>query len=112
MTVLRLIPALTNQTERVENTNNIGNPDEVTILDFAKEIIKLTGTYQKIIYKDLPVNDPMQRQPNIDKAKDLLGWEPKVTRAEGLNITYEFFKNLSEDELNKVEHKNFEKFVR
>lgn len=91
---------------------NIGNPDEVTILDFAKEIIKLTGTDQKIIYKDLPVNDPMQRQPNIDKAKDLLGWEPKVTRAEGLNITYEFFKNLSEDELNKVEHKNFEKFVR
>ena len=91
---------------------NIGNPDEITILDFAKEIIKLTGTDQKIIYKDLPVNDPMQRQPNIDKAKDLLGWEPKVTRAEGLNITYEYFKNLSEDELNKIEHKNFEKFVR
>ncbi len=91
---------------------NIGNPDEITILDFAKEIIALTGTDQKIIYKDLPVNDPMQRQPNIDKAKSLLGWEPKVSRTEGLNITYDYFRNLSEEELNKVEHKNFEKYVR
>lgn len=91
---------------------NIGNPDEITILDFAKEIIKLTGTTQKIIYKDLPVNDPMQRQPNIDKAKKLLGWEPKVNRAEGLKITYEYFKSLSEDELNKVEHKNFDQYVK
>jgi len=91
---------------------NIGNPDEITILDFAKEIIKLTGTTQKIIYKDLPVNDPMQRQPNIDKAKSLLGWEPKVSRAEGLKITYEYFKSLSQDELNKVEHKDFEAYVK
>lgn len=91
---------------------NIGNPDEITILDFAKEIINLTGTSQKIIYKDLPANDPMQRQPNIDKAKDLLKWEPKVSRAEGLKITYEYFKSLSEDELNKVEHKNFEEYVK
>ena len=91
---------------------NIGNPDEITILDFAKEIIKLTGTTQKIIYKDLPVNDPMQRQPNIDKAKELLGWEPKVSRAEGLKITYEYFKSLSQDELNKVEHKDFEAYVK
>ncbi|MCB0408978.1 MAG: SDR family oxidoreductase [Flavobacteriales bacterium] len=91
---------------------NIGNPDEITILDFAKEIIKLTGTTQKIIYKDLPVNDPMQRQPNIDKAKSILGWEPKVSRAEGLKITYDYFKGLSQEELNKVEHKNFEQYIK
>ncbi len=91
---------------------NIGNPDEITILDFAKEIIKLTGTTQKIIYKDLPVNDPMQRQPNIDKAKELLGWEPKVNRADGLKITYEYFKSLNQEELNKVEHKNFDEYVK
>lgn len=91
---------------------NIGNPDEITILDFAKEIINLTGTKQKIIYKDLPINDPMQRQPNIDKAKELLGWEPMISRAEGLKITYNYFKNLSKEELNKVEHKNFEEYVK
>lgn len=91
---------------------NIGNPDEITILDFCKEIIKLTGTDQKIIYKDLPVNDPMQRQPEITKARELLGWEPKVNRAEGLKITYEYFKNLTEEELTKVEHKNFDEYVK
>ncbi len=91
---------------------NIGNPDEITILDFAKEIIKLTGTTQKIVHKDLPVNDPMQRQPNIDKAKSILGWEPKVSRAEGLKITYDYFKGLSQEELNKVEHKNFEQYIK
>lgn len=91
---------------------NIGNPDEITILDFCKEIIKLTGTDQKIIYKDLPVNDPMQRQPNIDKARSILGWEPKVNRAEGLKITYEYFKSLSPEQLNKVEHKNFDEYVK
>jgi len=91
---------------------NIGNPDEITILDFCKEIIKLTGTDQKIIYKDLPVNDPMQRQPDITKAIALLGWKPKVNRAEGLKITYEYFKSLSEDELTKVEHKNFDEYVK
>ncbi len=91
---------------------NIGNPDEITILDFCKEIIKLTGTDQKIIYKDLPVNDPMQRQPDITKAKALLEWEPKVNRAEGLKITYEYFKSLTEEELTKVEHKNFDEYVK
>jgi len=91
---------------------NIGNPDEITILDFCKEIIKLTGTDQKIIYKDLPVNDPMQRQPDITKAKSLLGWEPKVNRADGLKITYEYFKSLTEEELTKVEHKNFDEYVK
>ena len=63
---------------------NVGNPDEITISQFAEEIIKLTGTTQKVIYKDLPVNDPAQRQPNIDKAREILNWEPKVARAEGL----------------------------
>tara|TARA_R110001592_G_scaffold279760_2_gene547180 strand:- start:5208 stop:6191 length:984 start_codon:yes stop_codon:yes gene_type:complete len=91
---------------------NIGNPDEITILDFCKEIIKLTGTNQKIIYKDLPVNDPMQRQPNIDKARTILGWEPKVNRSEGLKITYDYFKSLSAEQLNKVEHKNFDEYVK
>ena len=91
---------------------NIGNPDEITILDFCKEIIKLTGTDQKIIYKDLPVNDPMKRQPEITKARELLGWEPKVNRAEGLKITYDYFKSLSKEELTKVEHKNFDEYVK
>ena len=90
---------------------NIGNPDEITILDFAKEIIKLTGTDQKIIYNDLPKDDPMQRQPNIEIAKKVLGWEPKVSRAEGLKITFDYFKSLSEDELYKKEHNDFSKFI-
>lgn len=91
---------------------NIGNPDEITILDFCKEIIKLTGTDQKIIYKDLPVNDPMQRQPDITKAQDLLGWEPKINRADGLKITYAYFKSLTKEELTKVDHKNFDEYVK
>lgn len=73
---------------------NIGNPDEITIKEFAEEIIKLTGTDQKIIYKPLPKDDPKQRQPDITKAKEILGWEPKVGRSEGLKITYEYFKNI------------------
>lgn len=76
------------------NPVNIGNPDEITIKEFAEEIIKLTGTDQKIIYKPLPTDDPKQRQPDITRAKELLGWEPKVPRAEGLKITYEYFKNV------------------
>ncbi len=91
---------------------NIGNPDEISIGDFAEEIIKLTGTTQKVIYKDLPVDDPKQRQPDITMAKTLLGWEPKVHRSEGLKVTYDYFRSLSTDELNKVEHKNFEKYNR
>jgi len=91
---------------------NIGNPNEITISDFAEEIIKLTGTTQKVIYKDLPVDDPMQRQPDITKAKSLLGWEPKVDRAEGLKITYEYFKSLPEETLYQQEHKSFEKYMR
>lgn len=91
---------------------NIGNPDEITILDFAKEIIKLTGTDQKIIYKELPKDDPMQRQPNISIARKVLGWEPKVDRAEGLQITYKYFKALSEEDLHKKDHNDFTKYIK
>ncbi|MFM1793198.1 MAG: hypothetical protein RLZZ252_1552, partial [Bacteroidota bacterium] len=76
---------------------NIGNPNEITIGQFAEEIIKLTGTDQKVIYKPLPTDDPKQRQPNIDKARAVLGWEPKVDRSEGLRITWEYFKSLPTD---------------
>lgn len=73
---------------------NIGNPDEITIKEFAEEIIKLTGTNQKIIYQPLPIDDPKQRQPDITKAKKILGWHPIVSRAEGLKITYEYFRKI------------------
>jgi dTDP-glucose 4,6-dehydratase len=88
---------------------NIGNPSEITIRDFAEEIIKLTGTKQKVVYHDLPQDDPKQRQPDITKAKKILNWEPKIDRAEGLKRTYAYFKTLSKDELNKKEHREFEK---
>jgi dTDP-glucose 4,6-dehydratase len=90
---------------------NIGNPDEISIKDFAEEIIKLTGTTQKIVYKPLPENDPKQRQPDISKARQLLGWEPKIDRAEGLKRTYAYFKSLSKEELNEVDHYNFDKYI-
>jgi dTDP-glucose 4,6-dehydratase len=91
---------------------NIGNPSEITIKEFGEEIIKLTGTKQKLISLPLPQDDPRQRQPDITKARKILGWEPKVTRAEGLKITYAYFKSLNKEELTKVEHKSFEKYVR
>jgi dTDP-glucose 4,6-dehydratase len=87
-----------------EQPVNIGNPDEISILDFAKEIIELTGTDQKIVFQDLPKDDPKQRKPDITKAREILGWEPKVGRAEGLKITYDYFKNLPEDDLYKYAH--------
>jgi len=90
---------------------NIGNPDEITIKDFAEEIIKLTNTTQKIIYKDLPINDPKQRQPDITKAKKLLNWSPKVSRSEGLKITYQYFKSLTKEELLETEHYDFDKYI-
>lgn len=90
---------------------NIGNPSEITIREFADEIIQLTGTSQKVIYKELPVNDPKQRRPDISKAKALLDWEPKVDRAEGLRRTYDYFKGLSADELNETSHYNFDKYI-
>lgn len=81
---------------------NIGNPDEISLKDFAEEIISITGTTQKIVYKELPIDDPKQRQPDITKAKELLGWEPKLSRKEGLKITYDYFKNLPKEELYKL----------
>ncbi len=91
---------------------NIGNPDEITILDFAKEIIKLTGTTQKIVFNPIPKDDPKQRQPDITKARTMLGWEPKISRAEGLKITYAYFKTLSQEELYQRDNKNFDAYSR
>ena len=88
---------------------NIGNPSEISLKEFAEEIIKLTGTTQKIVYKPLPVDDPKQRKPDITKAQTILGWEPKVSRAEGLKITYEYFKSLPREELIK-QPKEFKSF--
>jgi dTDP-glucose 4,6-dehydratase len=90
---------------------NIGNPSEISIRDFAEEIIKLTGTKQKVIYKDLPVDDPKQRQPNITRAKEILSWEPKIDRQEGLKITYEYFKSLTKEELMQTDHNAFDKYI-
>ncbi|MCX6186346.1 MAG: SDR family oxidoreductase [Bacteroidetes bacterium] len=86
---------------------NIGNPNEITIKEFGEEILKLTGSNQKLISLPLPVDDPKQRRPDITKAKELLGWEPKVSRAEGLKITYDYFKSLPQEELFKKEHRSF-----
>lgn len=89
---------------------NIGNPNEITILDFAQEILKLTGTKRKIIYKELPKDDPTQRKPDISRAKSILGWEPKVSRKDGLNITFQYFNGLSDEE-KYLGHRNFKQAV-
>jgi len=91
---------------------NIGNPDEITIKQFAEEIIKLTNSNQKIIYKSLPEDDPLKRQPDITRAKKILGWEPKVSRSEGMKISYDYFKSLSQEDLFKSEHKDFTKHIK
>jgi dTDP-glucose 4,6-dehydratase len=83
---------------------NVGNPHEITIGQFAEEIIKLTATDQKVIYKPLPTDDPKQRQPDITKAKAILNWGPKVDRAEGLRITWEYFKSLPTERLYEESH--------
>lgn len=90
---------------------NIGNPNEITIRDFAEEIIQLTGTSQKVIYQNLPLDDPKQRQPDITKARELLNWEPKIDRTEGLKRTYAYFKSLTIEELNEKDHYNFDKYI-
>ena len=90
---------------------NLGNPSEISIKDFAEEIIKLTGTKQKVIYKDLPIDDPKQRRPDISKAKEILNWTPSVDRSEGLKKTYRYFQKLSKEELNQTEHDNFDKYI-
>jgi dTDP-glucose 4,6-dehydratase len=86
---------------------NIGNPHETTIKEFAEEIIKLTGTDQAIIYKPLPQDDPLQRQPDISRAKKLLNWEPKVERSKGLKIVYDYFKSLPPEVLQRKAHREF-----
>ena len=73
---------------------NVGNPTEITIKQAAEEVIKLTGTNSKIIYKDLPKDDPKIRQPDISKAKSILGWAPKIDREEGMKLTYDYFKTV------------------
>jgi dTDP-glucose 4,6-dehydratase len=83
------------------NPVNVGNPDEISLLEFAEEVLQLTGSKVKISYKPLPADDPKQRKPDITKAKNLLGWEPKVGRKEGLKITYEYFASLPKEELIK-----------
>ncbi len=91
---------------------NIGNPNEISIKDFAEEILKLTGANQKVIYKPLPTDDPKQRQPDISLARKLLGWEPKVNRKEGLEKTYAYFKTLTTESLYKKEHKDFSDYIK
>jgi len=81
---------------------NLGNPDEISIRDFAEEIIALTGTKQKVVYKPLPVDDPQQRQPDISLAKEKLDWQPAVSRQDGLRITYEWFRQLPESALHEL----------
>ena len=71
---------------------NLGNPEEISVLDFGKEIIRLTGSESRIVFNPLPQNDPKVRQPDITKAKRILGWEPKVSREEGLRRTLQYFK--------------------
>ena len=71
---------------------NIGNPQEITIKEFGEEIIRLTGSNSKIIYQELPKDDPKQRKPDISLAKEILNWEPKYSRAEGLKPTLEYFQ--------------------
>jgi len=81
---------------------NVGNPSEITLKQFAEEVIALTGTRQKIVYKPLPVDDPKQRRPDITKAREILGWEPRTERKEGLKITYDYFRSLASEEWHKL----------
>lgn len=91
---------------------NIGNPDEITIKHFCEEIIKLTDSNQRIVYRSLPQDDPKQRRPDITKAKEILNWEPRIDRKEGLELTYKYFKSLSTEALSKVEHKDFSTYFK
>ena len=91
---------------------NLGNPDEITISEFAQEILTLTNTNQKIKYKPLPKDDPLKRQPNISLAKKILNWAPKVNRSEGMKKTLEYFRTLPEPKLFKVDHKDFSKHIK
>lgn len=94
------------------NPVNIGNPDEITIREFAEEIQALTGSDLKIVYKPLPKDDPMRRKPDITLAKKLLDWEPGISRKEGLRITYDYFKSLPKEALFYKEHNNFNDYIK
>jgi len=80
---------------------NLGNPDEIALIDCAKEIIAIGGTNNKIVFKPLPVNDPIKRKPDITKAMKILNWQPQVSRKKGIENTLNYFKNLTLEELNK-----------
>ena len=81
---------------------NIGNPNEISLIDFAEEVLKLTGSSVKIVFKPLPVDDPKQRQPDIARAREILGWRPTIERAEGLKRTFAYFKSLPKEEWSKL----------
>ncbi|SFS97038.1 UDP-glucuronic acid decarboxylase family protein [Sphingobacterium wenxiniae] len=83
---------------------NIGNPDEMTINDMAQEIIALTGNRSKIIYRELPVDDPKQRRPDISKAKQVIEWQPQVSRQEGLMKTLAYYKSLPNEKLRQQDY--------
>ena len=91
---------------------NLGNPDEITIIEFANEILKLTNSGQKIIFKSLPEDDPLKRQPDITLAKKLLNWSTKISRKEGMKMTFNYFQNLSDEKLIKIDHKDFSKHIK
>jgi dTDP-glucose 4,6-dehydratase len=84
---------------------NLGNPEEIALIDFANEIIKLGGNKNKIIFKSLPVNDPIRRKPDITKAMKILNWHPLISRKKGLEKTLNYFKSLSLKDLNKKHNK-------
>jgi dTDP-glucose 4,6-dehydratase len=94
------------------NPVNIGNPDEITIMEFAKEILMLTGANQKIVSKPLPQNDPTRRKPDISLAEKLLNWKPVVSRQEGLKLTYSYFKSLSKEALYFKDHNDFSDYIK
>jgi len=94
------------------NPVNLGNPDEISIQDFALEILKLTNSNQKICFKPLPKDDPLKRQPDIKLAKKVLNWQPKTSREEGMKMTFAFFQNVSDKQLYKIDHKDFSKHIK
>ena len=91
---------------------NLGNPDEITIIDFANEILKLTKSDQKINFKPLPEGDPLKRQPDISLAKKELNWIPKTSRSDGMKNTFDYFKSLPKEKWYKTDHKDFSKHIK
>ncbi len=91
---------------------NLGNPDEITIIEFAHEILQLTNSDQKISFNPLPEGDPLKRQPDISLAKKELNWQPETSRVQGMKITFDYFKNLPTEKLHKRDHKDFSKHIK